>query len=78
MRTWIDEKTGLTMCESDCVDEWLSDIWAIGADYDGCNSVESLKKLVDELVGMAKKARECLWQNKLFGDYGSPKSEHSD
>ena len=25
-------------------------IWAIGVDYDGCNKVESLKELIDELV----------------------------
>ena len=25
-------------------------IWAIGVDYDGCNTVESLKSLIDELV----------------------------
>ena len=25
-------------------------IWAIGVDYDGCNRVESLKELIDELV----------------------------
>lgn len=25
-------------------------IWAIGCDYDGCNRVESLKELIDELV----------------------------
>ena len=25
-------------------------IWAIGVDYDGCNRVESLKGLIDELV----------------------------
>lgn len=25
-------------------------IWAIGCDYDGCNTVESLKGLIDELV----------------------------
>lgn len=25
-------------------------IWAIGCDYDGCNTVESLKELIDELV----------------------------
>ena len=78
MKTWTDEKTGIKWCEPDCVDEYLYDIWAIGVDYDGCQSEESLKKLIDELVNMAKKARECLWQNKLFGDYGSPKSEHSD
>jgi hypothetical protein len=25
-------------------------IWAIGHDYDGCNTVKSLKELIDELV----------------------------
>lgn len=25
-------------------------IWALGVDYDGCNTVESLKGLIDELV----------------------------
>ena len=25
-------------------------IWALGVDYDGCNTVESLKELIDELV----------------------------
>ncbi len=25
-------------------------IWALGYDYDGCNTVESLKELIDELV----------------------------
>ena len=25
-------------------------IWAIGCDYDGCNTVKSLKELIDELV----------------------------
>lgn len=77
MRTWIDEKTGRTICEPDCVDEWLANIWAIGVDYDGYQSEESLKKLIDELVDMTKKARECLWQNKLFGDYGSPDNKNN-
>ena len=72
MRYWTDEETGAKMCEPDCVDEWLWFIWAIGVDYDGCHNVEDLKKLVDELVDMANKARECLWTNKLFGVHGSP------
>ena len=33
MRTWTDETTGCKMCEPDCADEWLFDIWAIGCDY---------------------------------------------
>lgn len=60
------EINGMPMCEPNCADEWLHDIWAIGVDYDGENSIEGLKRLVDELVEMSKKARECLWDNQLF------------
>lgn len=61
MKISTDEETGLSWYEPDCVDEYLHDIWAIGVDYDGAHSEEDLKKLVDELVSMAKKARKCLW-----------------
>ena len=60
MRIWIDEQTGYKMCEPNCADEWLFDIWAIGCDYDGENTVEGLKSLIDNLVEMSQKARECL------------------
>jgi hypothetical protein len=76
MRTYIDEETGSKMCEPDCADEWLFNIWALGMDYDGCRTVEEFKELVDELVGMSKKARECLWDIKLFGVHGSPYKNH--
>lgn len=33
-------------------------IWAIGCDYDGCNTVESLKGLIDELVSYTQLPRE--------------------
>jgi DNA-directed RNA polymerase subunit RPC12/RpoP len=33
-------------------------IWAIGHDYDGCNRVESLKELIDELVSYTQLPRE--------------------
>ena len=66
MRTWIDEQTGCKMCEPNCVDEWLFDIWAIGCDYDGENTVEGLKGLVDNLVEMSQKARECLQRGFIF------------
>lgn len=75
MRFWTDEETGAKMSEPDCVDEWLFDIWAIGCDYDGCRTADEFKRLVDELVDMANKARECLWENKLFGIHGSPTDE---
>ena len=75
MRFWYDEEHDIKMGEPDCVDEYLFDIWAIGCDYDGCHTVEDFKKLVDELVGMSIQARECLWENKLFGVHGSPDEE---
>ena len=33
-------------------------IWALGVDYDGCNTVESLKELIDELVPYTQLPRE--------------------
>ena len=33
-------------------------IWAIGCDYDGCNTVESLKELIDELISYTQLPRE--------------------
>ena len=58
------------MSEPDSVDAWLREIWAVGADYDGCYSINSLKELIDELVAMSQKARECLREGKLFSENG--------
>lgn len=66
MIRWTDKETGIQMCEPDCAEEWLWSIWAIGCDYDGCNDVDSLKGLVDELVEMAQKGRECLRAGRIF------------
>ena len=33
-------------------------IWALGVDYDGCNTVDSLKELIDELVSYTQLPRE--------------------
>ena len=33
-------------------------IWALGVDYDSCNTVESLKELIDELVSYTQLPRE--------------------
>ena len=76
MRYWIDEKSGISVCKPDTCDEILSYIWMIGCDYDGCNTVESLKELIDELVEMAKEARECLHEEKLYASdlYGSERN----
>lgn len=48
---------------------------AIACDYDGCRTVDELKDLVDEIIIMSQHARNCLWDNKLFGIHGSPKTE---
>ncbi len=66
MKYWVDEKTGLRMCEPDCAYEWLTQIWEVGCDYDGCNTVEGLKQLIDELVAMSQDARTCLLNGKIF------------
>lgn len=75
MKSWIDEQTGCKMNEADCVDEWLSDIYNIGYDYDGYRDAKNLMELIDELLEMVCKARNCLWQGKLFGIYGSPEEK---
>lgn len=74
MKKWTDENE-INWSKSDCVDEILFDIWAIGVDYDGYESPEGLKSLIDELVEMAVEARELLWAGKLFGVHGSPSDE---
>lgn len=68
MKHWYDKEWGAIVCEPDSADEWLWHIWAIGVDYDGCHNVEDLKSLIDELVVMANKARECLYDGKIFKD----------
>ena len=60
MKYYYDEEFGGNVCEPDCVAEYLFYIWAIGCDYDGYETVEGLKSLVDELVEYANKARELL------------------
>ena len=47
---------GHRCCEETSVFECLFMIWAIGCDYDGEETVDGLKKLVDELVAIAQKA----------------------
>ena len=66
MKKVYNEKIKTWFSEPDCVDEWLEMILFTGAGYDGYNTVESLKYLVDELVEMSKEARKCLRENKLF------------
>lgn len=41
-------------------DEWLELIYDIAIDYDGCETVESLKELVNEMREYAVNARKAL------------------
>lgn len=60
---------GVGKCyDVDCVADCLSLIIDIGFNYDGCNSVDSLKSLVDELVEYARRGAEFLREGKIQSD----------
>ena len=66
MKTWFDEEKECVLCEPNNAEEWMVHIWEIGCDYDGCNTVESLKSLIDELVEASHNARKCLHTGKVL------------
>lgn len=68
MKYIYDKQFKGIVCSPDSADEWMELIRDIGFDYDGCYTVESLKGLVDELVEMSVKARECLRDGKILFD----------
>lgn len=68
MRYWYDKEFKGIVCEPDCTSEWLDLICDVAAGYDGCNTVESLKGLVDEMVTMTANAIICLDSGKIFTD----------
>ena len=68
MRYWYDKEFECIVCEPNCADEWMRHIWEVGLDYDGCNTVKSLQELVDELIKYSIKARDCLYDGKIFED----------
>ena len=76
MRYWIDEESGIRMSEPDCCDEWLSMIWMVGVDYDGCITVTEFKRLIDELIKMSEKARDCLQNGRLFPEESATAGEN--
>lgn len=50
----------ITKEQFDRIDYYLDIIFGLGADYDGCDSVESLKRLIDEIVEYSSIARSVL------------------
>lgn len=66
MVKWTDER-GNQWCDANSVDEFLHLIWAIGVDYDGNEgSLIGMEALVNKIVEMAQKARNCLYEGKLW------------
>lgn len=68
MKYWYDKEFKGIVCEPNCAEEWLGLICEVAMGYDGCNTVESLQGLVDELVDMTKKAYCCLHDGNIFED----------
>ena len=68
MRYYYDKEFGGNVCEPNCVADYLFYIWAIGHDYDGYETVEGLKSLVDELVDYANNARELLDKGEYYSE----------
>ena len=78
MKHWYDKEFKGLICEPDCTEEWLELMWAIGVDYDGCHTAESLKGLIDELMEMTQKAKECLYDGKVFYDEEADRKSRED
>ena len=78
MKYWYDKEFKGIVCEPNCAEEWLGLICEVAMGYDGCNTVDSLKGLVDELVDMSKKAYYCLYDGKIFEDKEEGNSSYKE
>ncbi len=52
------------------MENYLELIIDLGFDYDGCNTIESLKVLIDELVHYAKLGRACNINTPVYANGG--------
>lgn len=68
MKIVYDEEYKCNTLVNDCVADCLGCIWVYGHDYDGYNTVEGLKSLIDELVGYANDARKFLDEGKYYSE----------
>ena len=65
----LKEKVKYQKNKIDNKDNWCQLIVDIGFDYDGCNTIESLKGLIDELVRYALNSRDNYdYEEILKGD----------
>lgn len=58
------------------VDECLQLIGAIAVDYDGYNTVQSLKELIDEIAHYARCARDLLNKGECYSIACCPHCKH--
>ena len=68
MKYRYDKQFKGVVCSPNCAEEWMEYIFDVGCGYDGCNTVESLQGLVDELIEASQNARKCLYEGKIFED----------
>ena len=50
------------------MERYLELIYDLGYDYDGCNDVESLKGLIDEMCRLASLGRTCNVTEPIYVD----------
>lgn len=50
------------------MERYLELIYDLGYDYDGCNDVESLKGLIDEMCRLASLGRACSVTEPIYVD----------
>jgi len=77
MRYNYDKKMGCLVSDVSNAENCLEMIFAIGGDYDGCNTVEGLKKLIDELVEYSLEARNFLKEKKYTDEDTAEEDEKS-
>ena len=61
------KETDMLQRQIDIKNEYLDLIWAIGHDYDGCETTKELKRLIDGLIEYSKKARVNDDTSPIFG-----------
>lgn len=68
MKYRYDKEFKGIVCTPDCASEWMEYICDIACGYDGCNTVESLKGLIDEMVEATSNAIICIDNGKVLSD----------
>ena len=69
MKHTYNSKFHCIMVEPDCAIEELAMMLDVSTDYDGCgNSIEGLRKLVDEWCEVARRTMAFINEGRLFTD----------